>query len=63
MNDTVEIMIHELPGNTLIVHDKALEAAGVALSLSWATSRRPGFGCGYATLARGMAHRSPRAKS
>ena len=33
MNDTEEIMTHELLSNTLIVHDKALEAAGVALSL------------------------------
>ncbi len=33
MNDTEEIMTHELPSNTLIVHNKALEAAGVALSL------------------------------
>jgi len=33
MNDTEEVTTHELPSNTLIVHDKALEAAGVALSL------------------------------
>ncbi len=33
MNDTEEIMSHEFPGNTLIVRDRALEAAGIALSL------------------------------
>ena len=33
MNDTEEIMSHTPPGNTLIVRDKALEAAGIALSL------------------------------
>ena len=33
MNDTEVIMSHALPGSTLIVRDKALEAAGIALSL------------------------------
>ena len=33
MNDTEEIMSHALPGNTLIVRDKALEAAAIALAL------------------------------
>jgi len=33
MNDPEVIMLDALPGNTLIVHRKALEAAGMALAL------------------------------
>jgi len=33
MNDPEVIMLDALPGNTLIVHRKALEAAGIALAL------------------------------
>ena len=33
MNDTEVTMSHELPANTLIAREKALEAAGIALAL------------------------------
>ena len=33
MNDTEVTMLNALPENTLVAHSKALEAAGIAISL------------------------------